>query len=175
MNRLSLIARHLSQIPKPKDTRTTHRAISSTTSRTMPQYTGSCYCRNIRYEISLDSPDDARTSLCHCSNCKKAFGTNYGLTAKILKDALRLTAGKPKEHVGDNGSGSLLHREFCDNCGSFILEYGDAVKDQARYICVGTLDDPEALPPKGEFFCSSRASWMPEIPSKLPCSWQIGQ
>lgn len=90
----------------------------------MPQYTGSCYCRNIRYEISLDSPDDARTSLCHCSNCKKAFGTNYGLTAKIPKDALRLTAGKPKEHVGDNGSGSLLHREFCDNCGSFILEYG---------------------------------------------------
>lgn len=55
---------------------------------------------------------------------QKAFGTNYGLTAKILKDALRLTAGKPKEHVGDNGSGSLLHREFCDNCGSFILEYG---------------------------------------------------
>ncbi|KAG2002130.1 hypothetical protein GB937_009710 [Aspergillus fischeri] len=148
----------------------------------MPQYTGSCYCRNIKYEISLDSPDDARTSLCHCSNCKvslastipvlrkltefqKAFGTNYGLTAKIPKDAFRLTAGKPKEHVGDNGSGSLLHREFCDNCGSFILEYGDAVKDQARYICVGTLDDPEALPPKGEFFCSSRASWMPEIPN----------
>ncbi|RLM01921.1 hypothetical protein CFD26_108124 [Aspergillus turcosus] len=131
----------------------------------MPQYTGSCYCRNIKYEISLSSPDEARTSLCHCSNCKKAFGTNYGLTAKIPKDAFKLTAGKPKEHVGDNGSGSLLHREFCDNCGSFILEYGDAVKDQARYICVGTLDDPEALPPKGEFFCSSRASWMPEVPN----------
>jgi hypothetical protein len=57
-------------------------------------------------------------------NSQKAFGTNYGLTAKIPKDAFKLTAGKPKEHVGDNGSGSLLHREFCDNCGSFILEYG---------------------------------------------------
>lgn len=37
-------------------------------------------------------------------------------------------------------------------------------KDKFRYIVVGSLDDPEALPPKGEFFCKARASWMPEIP-----------
>lgn len=42
----------------------------------------------------------------------------------------------------------------------------DAVKDRFRYIVVGSLDDPEALPPKGEFFCKDRASWMPEVPSK---------
>ncbi|KAL1959373.1 hypothetical protein VTO42DRAFT_2176 [Malbranchea cinnamomea] len=131
----------------------------------MPTYTGSCYCCQIQYELSLESSNDARTSLCHCRNCKKAFGTNFGLTAKVPKDSLTITRGKLKEHVGDNGSGALLHREFCDNCGSFILEYGDAVKDNFRYICVGSLDNPEALPPKGEFFCKSRASWMPEIPN----------
>jgi hypothetical protein len=27
----------------------------------------------------------------------------------------------------------------------------------------GTLDEPDALPPKGEFFCSRRDSWVPEI------------
>ncbi|BAE58693.1 unnamed protein product [Aspergillus oryzae RIB40] len=139
--------------------------------RAMPTYPGSCYCRDIEYELSLASPDDARTSLCHCKSCKKAFGTNYGLTAKIPKDALRLIKGAPKEHVADNGSGSLIHREFCSNCGSFICEYGDAVKDQFRYLCVGSLDDPEALPPKGEFFCSSRANWMPEIPGRSSMSF----
>ena len=46
----------------------------------------------------------------------------------------------------------------------------DAVKEQFRYVCVGSLDDPEALPPKGEFFCGSRASWMPEIPSECTCA-----
>ncbi|KAJ5659925.1 hypothetical protein N7507_006376 [Penicillium longicatenatum] len=132
----------------------------------MPAYTGSCYCRNIQYELQLASPDDARTSLCHCRNCKKAFGTNYGLTAKVPRDAFHLLAGAPKEHAADNGSGVIIHREFCDNCGSFILEYGEPAKDTFRYICVGTLDDPEALPPKAEFFCKSRESWMPEIPSK---------
>jgi hypothetical protein len=92
--------------------------------------------------------------------------------------------------VGDNGSGSIIHREFCGDCGSYICEYGvcpfalgglvyesgmgallidvgqDAVKNDFRYICVGTLDDPEVLPPKGEFFCQSRVRWMPEIPGE---------
>jgi hypothetical protein len=42
-------------------------------------------------------------------------------------------------------------------------EKKDAVKADFRYIALGTLDDPDALPPKGEFFCKDRASWMPEI------------
>ncbi|KAH7038937.1 DUF636 domain protein [Macrophomina phaseolina] len=126
--------------------------------------TGSCYCRALQYDVNLNSADDARTSLCHCRNCKKAFGTNYGLTAKLPKDSFKYTQGTPKEHVADNGSGTMLHREFCDNCGSFILEYGEPAKNDFRYICVGSLDDPEALAPKGEFFCKSRSSWMPEVP-----------
>ncbi|KAJ5234123.1 Glutathione-dependent formaldehyde-activating enzyme/centromere protein V [Penicillium citrinum] len=130
----------------------------------MQDLTGSCYCRKIEYRLQLASPEDARTSLCHCRNCKKAFGTNYGLTAKVPKEAFRYTKGSPKEHAADNGSGTTIYREFCDTCGSFILEYGEMAKDKFRYIVVGSLDTPEALPPKGEFFCKARASWMPEIP-----------
>jgi hypothetical protein len=58
------------------------------------------------------------------SNEYKAFGTNYGLTAKVPKDAFHLTKGQPKEHAGDNGSGATIYRHFCDTCGSFILEFG---------------------------------------------------
>ncbi|EIN08037.1 DUF636 domain protein [Punctularia strigosozonata HHB-11173 SS5] len=122
-------------------------------------------CRAIEYELTLDSPDSARTSLCHCTNCKKAFGGAFGLTAKVSKDAIRYTKGKTQEHAADNGSGTILHREFCDICGSFILEYGEPEKNISRYVCVASLDDPEALPPKGEFFCKSRVSWMSEIPN----------
>ncbi|KAF3387088.1 hypothetical protein F1880_001675 [Penicillium rolfsii] len=132
----------------------------------MPVLTGSCFCRKIEYKLRLESAEDARTTLCHCRNCKKAFGTNYGLTAKVAKDAFHLTKGQPKEHAADNGSGVAVYRHFCDTCGSFILEFGrqENAKNSFRYVCVGSLDDPEALPPKGEFFCKARASWMPEIP-----------
>lgn len=43
----------------------------------MPTYPGSCYCRNITYDLSLSSPDEARTSLCHCSSCKVRPPLNY--------------------------------------------------------------------------------------------------
>jgi hypothetical protein len=45
--------------------------------------TGSCFCRDVKYRLHLNSTDDARTSLCHCSNCKKAFGGAFGLTSKV--------------------------------------------------------------------------------------------
>jgi len=126
-------------------------------------YTGSCYCREIKYEIEIDSPDETRTSLCHCHNCKKFFGSAFGLTVKVPSSTLKITSGVPKAHVADNGSGTQLHREFCSTCGSGIMEYGE--KTEFRYIMYGTLDEPGKLPPKGEFFGKFRENWMPEIPS----------
>ncbi|CAI4211662.1 unnamed protein product [Parascedosporium putredinis] len=48
----------------------------------MPTYKGRCVCDTLQYSVSMDSPDAARTSLCHCLSCRRAFGTNYGLTTK---------------------------------------------------------------------------------------------
>jgi hypothetical protein len=42
----------------------------------------------------------------------------------------------------------------------------EAASSEWRYLVVGSLDNTEALSPKGEFFCRDRASWMPEIPSE---------
>jgi len=125
-------------------------------------YTGSCYCGELKYELDLASPDDARTSICHCKNCRKWTGSAFGITSKIPKKAFKYTAGTPTHHTSDNGSGTKLHREFCATCGGGILEYGENAGDNT-YITYGTLDNPEALPPKGEFFCKVRQSWMPEI------------
>ncbi|KAL9062035.1 MAG: hypothetical protein Q9206_000126 [Seirophora lacunosa] len=117
-------------------------------------YKGACYCKAVKYEIDIPSPEEARTSLCHCKNCKipvKAFSYTSD-------------SATPTVHEADNGSGSLLHREFCSICGSGILEYGAAAADHFRYVMTGTLEDPGALPPKGEFFCAYREKWMPEVP-----------
>lgn len=42
----------------------------------------------------------------------------------------------------------------------------EQAKDKFRYIMYGTIDNPEGLDPKGEFFCRYREKWMPEIPGK---------
>ncbi|KAI4139960.1 MAG: hypothetical protein LQ341_004012 [Variospora aurantia] len=136
-------------------------------------YKGACYCKAVKYEIDISSPEEARTSLCHCKNCKlrdanpESYNvTAFGLTTKIPVKAFSYTSdsAQPTTHEADNGSGSLLHREFCSKCGSGILEYGAAAASDFRYVMTGTLEDPGALPPKGEFFCAYREEWMPEVP-----------
>jgi len=125
-------------------------------------YKGGCYCGNIRYELDLDVPDEARMSICHCKNCKKFTGSEFGITAKVPRKAFRLTKGKMTKHESDN-NGSTLTREFCATCGSGIMEYGGSAGEHT-YVFYGSLDEPDALPPKGEFFSKNRAKWMPEIP-----------
>ncbi|KAF7979115.1 hypothetical protein HWV62_43327 [Athelia sp. TMB] len=129
-------------------------------------YNGACYCGIIQYELDLVSPEEARTSLCHCKNCKKFFGSAYGLTAKLPRAAFRYTTSSalPTVHEADNGAGVLLHREFCGVCGSGLLEYGAHAGDSI-FVVYGTMEDAarEALPPKGEFFCKYRESWLGEV------------
>lgn len=132
----------------------------------MSKYTGSCYCGAITYVVNIDSPDDARTSLCHCKNCKKFTGGAYGITTKLPASAFQITsAKKPQSHDADNGSGSMLHREFCPECGSGILEVGEKARKDLVYIFWGTMDAQgrEAMPPKGEFFTKVRAPWLTPV------------
>lgn len=104
-----------------------HRTTTSSSQPTPSHHTGGCYCTRIRYTITLPSgPDSARTSLCHCKNCKKFTGGPFGVTTKIPSSAYTVTSGQHllKIHEADNGSGTVLHREFCSECGSGILEFG---------------------------------------------------
>jgi hypothetical protein len=51
--------------------------------------------------------------------------------------------------------------------GASLNTAQETAASEWRYLVVGSLDDTEALPPKGEFFCRDRASWMPEISSEF--------
>jgi hypothetical protein len=57
---------------------------------------GGCYCGRLRYELVLGSKDEARTSLCHCGNCKKAFGGVFGVTVKVEVAGFRYLDGEAK-------------------------------------------------------------------------------
>lgn len=61
-----------SRSPFPLSSSQTQHFSSSALSRM--KFPGSCYCRAIKYEIDLASKDDARTSICHCKNCKVRSG-----------------------------------------------------------------------------------------------------
>jgi hypothetical protein len=91
--------------------------MSSNSELTIP---GSCTCGSVQYTLTMDSADAARTSLCHCHSCRKAFGTNFGLTTKVPLSGFKYTKGQPKVYQQANG----VNREFCQECGVFLCEYG---------------------------------------------------
>jgi hypothetical protein len=47
--------------------------------------TGSCICHKIEYELELESADDARTSVCHCRNCKVPIHTTLNLIIALIQ------------------------------------------------------------------------------------------
>ena len=60
----------LAKLPAPNSLVTaSNRTFSTSSAFAMPIYRGGCYCGELKYTIDV-SPDDARTSLCHCKNCK---------------------------------------------------------------------------------------------------------
>lgn len=62
-----------------------------------------------------------------CSKTSQKFtGGPFGITSKIPEKSLTVVQGKEliTVHEADNGSGTTLHREFCKECGSPILERG---------------------------------------------------
>ncbi|KAJ3961362.1 hypothetical protein N0V92_001930 [Colletotrichum tropicale] len=84
---------------------------------------------------------------------------NAGPIIPVPLEGFSYTQGQPKKFKQDNG----VIREFCDTCGAFVCEYGEAAADKFRYVMWGTFDEPDKVPPKGEFFCAQREAWMPEI------------
>ena len=114
--------------PVTQPTRHYHYKPTTTRTKMSPHpLPGSCYCGAVRYTITLEDPENqARTSICHCGNCKKFTGGEHGITTKIPRSAFAVTEGRKhvRTHEADNGSGTVLHREFCGTCGGPLLEYG---------------------------------------------------
>jgi hypothetical protein len=97
---------------------------------------------------------------------QKFFGGPYGTTTKFPSSGFRITSStQPIVHEADNGSGVLLHREFCGKCGGPILEYGANAKGTSVYVMWGAWDEKgrKEMPPKGEFFTRLREEWLVPI------------
>jgi len=152
-------------------------------------YHGECYCRAVKWQFTLDSPEDGRTSLCHCMNCKvcpkliilyislpltltlyyktqKWFGSNYGMLIKVPWDRFRWEEGsaQPQTHESDN-KGKKLTRQFCGGCGSGVRDFSDAAEGKFTYVCYGGMDEDarRELVPKAEFFISKREPWCQNV------------
>ena len=107
------------------------------------QREGGCACGAVRYRLASEP---LFVHCCHCLSCQRQTGSAFVINALIETDRITLLAGAPQP-VGvptDSGRPHEIHR--CPVCRTALWsDYGG--RAPLRFVRVGTLDDPAALPP----------------------------
>ncbi|HSG63513.1 MAG TPA: GFA family protein [Gammaproteobacteria bacterium] len=125
---------------------------------------GGCDCRQIRYR--LESPPLV-VHCCHCRWCQRETGSAFALNAMIEADRVTQLAGEPAlvDTPSQSGKGQLIAR--CPQCRIAVWSNYAGAGPVLRFVRVGTLDDPDLLPPDIHIFTSSKQPWV-VIPPAAP-------
>ena len=127
---------------------------------------GSCLCGEVSFEI--DEEKIVMMSNCHCINCRKVSGADYGTFIQIPPQDFKWLSGR--EFVTTYESSPGNHRAFCKNCGSRMPQSNDAWPFVS--IPAGNLDEDPGMIPNANTFTASKAPWL-SIDQSLPSTLVI--
>src|ERR1700739_1115946 len=114
---------------------------------------GGCTCRAVRYRL-VGGP--MFVHCCHCRWCQRETGASFALNALIESDRVLLLQGRPEiVHTPSlSGVGQKITR--CPLCRIALWSNYGGAGDLVRFVRVGTLDEPDRLPPHIPIFTQSK-------------------
>jgi hypothetical protein len=118
---------------------------------------GGCDCRSIRYRMET-AP--LLVHCCHCRWCQRETGTAFALNALIESDRVT-TLGEEPEIVDTpslSGRGQKIAR--CPKCRIAVWSHYPGAGPVLKFVRVGTLDNPDVLPPDIHIFTASKQPWV---------------
>jgi len=126
-------------------------------------FDGGCACGALRYRMRSRP---MFVHCCHCTDCQRQTGTGFVLNALIEADRVAVLSGAPRSYAMPTDSGKP-HTVFrCpDCCTAAWSEYGGLTA--LRFVRVGTLDDPTAMPPDVHIYTRSKLPWI-ALPTGVP-------
>lgn len=114
---------------------------------------GSCLCGAVRYEANrLASP----IAHCHCATCRKAQGSAYASTARVMREDFRWLAGEERLTRYESSEGK--YRYFCSTCGSHLM--AERAAQPHVILRVATLDDDPGARPEFHIWTSHDVPWL---------------
>jgi hypothetical protein len=118
---------------------------------------GGCDCGGVRYRLA-SAP--LFVHCCHCRWCQRESGASYALNAMIESDRLELLAGTPElvETPSASGAGQQIAR--CPRCRIALWSHYPGNGPFVAFVRVGTLDQPDLLPPDVHIFTASKQPWV---------------
>ena len=126
---------------------------------------GGCDCRQVRYRMTTPP---LFVHCCHCRWCQRETGASFALNAMIESDRVTLTSGEPE--IVDTPSASGLGQKIarCPRCRLAVWSHYAGAGPLLKFVRVGTLDEPDHLPPDIHIFTASKQPWVvlaPNIPA----------
>lgn len=125
---------------------------------------GGCDCRAVRYRLESVP---LFVHCCHCRWCQRGSGASFALNAMIESDRVTLL-GKAPELVDtptESGSGQGIAR--CPQCRVAVWSHYAGAGPLISFVRVGTLDQPDLLPPDIHIFTASKQPWV-VLPADAP-------
>ena len=119
--------------------------------------TGGCTCRAVRYAMR---GRPLIVHCCHCRWCQRETGAAFALNALIEADRVTLLAGEPEVVLTPSNSGKGQKISRCPVCRIAVWSNYAGAGDALRFVRVGTLDDPDALPPDIHIYTESKQPWV---------------
>jgi hypothetical protein len=125
---------------------------------------GGCDCRYLRYRMRT-AP--LFVHCCHCRWCQRETGASFALNALIEADRVELLAGQPVvvDTPSESGKGQRIAR--CPRCQLAVWSNYAGAGALMHFVRVGTLDDPDVLPPDIHIYTASKQPWV-QLPAGVP-------
>jgi hypothetical protein len=125
---------------------------------------GGCDCGYVRYSLAT-AP--LVVHCCHCRWCQRESGASFALNAMYEAERVVELGGAPEmvDTPSDSGAGQQVAR--CPGCRIALWSHYAGSGPVTKFVRVGTLDNPDLMPPDVHIFTRSRQPWV-MIPPGVP-------
>lgn len=125
---------------------------------------GGCTCGAVRYRLT---GDPLFVHCCHCRWCQRETGSAFAINALMEAGRVELMRGRPEivPTPSESGKGQRITR--CPACRIAVWGNYPGMGDAVHFVRVGTLDDPDRLPPDIHIYTMSRQPWV-VVPEGVP-------
>jgi hypothetical protein len=125
---------------------------------------GGCTCRFVRYRLE-GAP--ILVHCCHCRWCQRESGAAFALNAVIERDRVTHLTGELDEVLTPSESGRGQRILRCPRCRVAVWSHYPGGGNAIRFVRVGTLDQPDVLPPSVHIYTASKQPWV-VLPADTP-------
>jgi hypothetical protein len=125
---------------------------------------GGCDCGSVRYRMESEP---IFVHCCHCRWCQRETGASFALNAMMESDRVTNLGVEPElvETPSESGFGQKIAR--CPQCRVAVWSHYAGSGPVTKLVRVGTLDNPDLIPPDVHIFTASKQPWV-VIPEGVP-------